>query len=329
MANKELQEKLLKYVEKYKGDKFSGINMGSIGLAMGYNSGSSVISGYLSGTYKGGVDILEARLEEYFRNVEAQEEHDTKTAALQLPEEYVELSISSEVYHAIRLAHLRKRLVAVVGDSGVGKTMAAIQYAKDHPTSSVYLEVTPVNGTLRSFLRVLAREMGLSDLGSNLDLDDRIRAHLLGMNRVLILDEAQNLKFSTLEVLKSWSDGDQKHGMKGVGLALIGNPDIESQMEGPKYDRHYNRRVFIQRCQREKITKDDVRLLFPMLADKANEDKFQLLYGMCRSRSAVRGAVYAYTNAVSQCQENGTALSYEALLAQARGINPLIGLGRN
>ena len=80
-----------------------------------------------------------------------------------------------------------------------GKTKAALEYNSVYPSSSYYLEATPVNGNLRSFLRALSAEMGLPDGGSNLGLENRIKEHLLGMNKVLIIDEAQNLKFTTME----------------------------------------------------------------------------------------------------------------------------------
>ena len=223
---------------------------------------------------------------------------------------------------------MRGSIVAVVGDSGIGKTKAALEYNSVYPSSSYYLEATPVNGNLRSFLRALSAEMGLPDGGSNLDLENRIKEHLLGMNKVLIIDEAQNLKFTTMEMLKSWSDGDQRKGLKGAGLALIGNPDIESQMQSPKYDRHRNRRVHVEKCWRNSITKDDVRLLFPALAKEGHEKEFDLMYGMCRSWSAVRGAVYAYINAADSCRESGVEMDYNALFKQAQTINPTIGAGR-
>lgn len=328
MANEQLRERLARYIDQYKDDKESGVNMGTVGLAMGYKSGAAVVSAYLSGTYKGRVDTLEARLEEYFRNVEARTEQDSKLADIPMPKEYVKLSISERVFTSIRLAHMRGSIVAVVGDSGIGKTKAALEYNNVYPSSSYYLEATPVNGNLRSFLRALSAEMGLPDGGSNLDLENRIKEHLLGMNKVLIIDEAQNLKFTTMEMLKSWSDGDQRKGLKGAGLALIGNPDIESQMQSPKYDRHRNRRVHVEKCWRNSITKDDVRLLFPALAKEGHEKEFDLMYGMCRSWSAVRGAVYAYINAADSCRESGVEMDYNALFTQAQTINPTIGAGR-
>ena len=211
---------MARYIDQYKDDKESGVNMGTVGLAMGYKSGAAVVSAYLSGTYKGRVDTLEARLEEYFRNVEARTEQDSKLADIPMPKEYVKLSISERVFTSIRLAHMRGSIVAVVGDSGIGKTKAALEYNSVYPSSSYYLEATPVNGNLRSFLRALSAEMGLPDGGSNLDLENRIKEHLLGMNKVLIIDEAQNLKFTTMEMLKSWSDGAQQQGMEGGGAAL-------------------------------------------------------------------------------------------------------------
>lgn len=103
MANEQLRERLARYIDQYKDDKESGVNMGTVGLAMGYKSGSAVVSAYLSGTYKGRVDTLEARLEEYFRNVEARTEQDSKLADIPMPKEYVKLSISERVFTSIRL----------------------------------------------------------------------------------------------------------------------------------------------------------------------------------------------------------------------------------
>ena len=99
-------------------------------------------------------------------------------------------------------------------------------------------------------------------------------------------------------------------------------------MQSPKYDRHRNRRVHVEKCWRNSITKDDVRLLFPALAKEGHEKEFDLMYGMCRSWSAVRGAVYAYINAADSCRESGVEMDYNALFAQAQTINPTIGAGR-
>ena len=142
MANEQLRERLARYIDQYKDDKESGVNMGTVGLAMGYKSGAAVVSAYLSGTYKGRVDTLEARLEEYFRNVEARTEQDSKLADIPMPKEYVKLSISERVFTSIRLAHMRGSIVAVVGDSGIGKTKAALEYNSVYPSSSYYLEAT-------------------------------------------------------------------------------------------------------------------------------------------------------------------------------------------
>ena len=221
MANEQLRERLARYIDQYKDDKESGVNMGTVGLAMGYKSGAAVVSAYLSGTYKGRVDTLEARLEEYFRNVEARTEQDSKLADIPMPKDYVKLSISERVFTSIRLAHMRGSIVAVVGDSGIGKTKAALEY-----------------------------------------------------------------------------------------------------------NRHRNRRVHVEKCWRNSITKDDVRLLFPALAKEGHEKEFDLMYGMCRSWSAVRGAVSAYINAADSCRESGVEMDYNALFKQAQTINPTIGAGR-
>ena len=139
MANEQLRERLARYIDQYKDDKESGVNMGTVGLAMGYKSGAAVVSAYLSGTYKGRVDTLEARLKEYFRNVEARTEQDSKLADIPMPKEYVKLSISERVFTSSRLAHMRGSIVAVVGDSGIGKTKAALDTTACTPAPAITL----------------------------------------------------------------------------------------------------------------------------------------------------------------------------------------------
>ena len=85
------------------------------------------------------MDTLEARLEEYFRNVEARTEQDSKLADIPMPKEYVKLSISERVFTSIRLAHMRGSIVAVVGDSGIGKTKAALEYNSVYPLSLIHI----------------------------------------------------------------------------------------------------------------------------------------------------------------------------------------------
>lgn len=166
MANEQLRERLARYIDQYKDDKESGVNMGTVGLAMGYKSGAAVVSAYLSGTYKGRVDTLEARLKEYFRNVEARTEQDSKLADIPMPKEYVKLSISERVFTSIRLAHMRGSIVAVVGDSGIGKTKAALEYNSVYPSSSYYLEATPVMGICGASCGPCPRKWGSRTAGA-------------------------------------------------------------------------------------------------------------------------------------------------------------------
>ena len=44
MANEQLRERLARYIDQYKDDKESGVNMGTVGLAMGYKSGPAAVS---------------------------------------------------------------------------------------------------------------------------------------------------------------------------------------------------------------------------------------------------------------------------------------------
>ena len=59
----------------------------------------------------------------------------------------------------------------------------------------------------------------------------RLRA-MFGRKKVIIIDEAQNLKFLTLEEIRGWVDEDIFTGKPGIGIVLIGNVEVYNKMLG-------------------------------------------------------------------------------------------------
>lgn len=71
--------------------------------------------------------------------------------------------------------------------------------------------------------------------------------------------------------------------------------------------------------RRGTIKDDDVKLLFPLLAEQRKDRELQFLGGVCRSKWGIRGAVNVYRNAV-----DNDDISYNSLYARARNMGIVI-----
>lgn len=324
MFNAELQAKIAQYLEDEKKKGVGGVTQIQVGRQLGFTNGSPV-SSYIKGDYKGDVLNLEAGLREFFRNLEEKDEHEAQSASIEFSYEYVPTTVSQKVYNAIRYCHLVKGIVAVIGESGIGKTMAAEKYAMEHPTSCVYLEVSHSNSSVRNFLRSLCRELGLADNGSVYDMRLAAQSRLIGMNKVLILDEAQNLPFNTIEEIRNWSERKKMSTVEGVGIVLMGNGDVEKRMnDDKKCARQRNRRRFTVRCETADTTIDDVRQLFPMFAAPEQKRELDFIFKVCRSDLGIRGAVYIYLGAADAQKDTGLPVDLKTLVAHTRQADALV-----
>lgn len=266
----------------------------------------------------GNIDEVESKLAEFFC---AQDELDAsleKALPFKPVQDYIPTSISEDIVKLIRYCQLERGMVVIHGDAGIGKTKGAEKFAKENPSSTIYIQVTPSSGTLNSILRLLARELKVPASRCNLDLMLDIREKLDGTNKIIIIDEAQHLKLSALEEIRTLSDPNTITGQTGTGIVLIGNTEVYSRMVGKqearfaqlfsriKMNRYYNTR---------KVSVDDVRRLFPLLDKK----ELDFLLGISHSKWGIRGSVNVYNNAV-----NNENISYNGLYSMARTMG--IGL---
>ena len=309
--NTELQQRLEEFVAE-AGSQTKAAR--AIGMS------DSVISQYRRSAYdKGNIPDVEAKLTEFFTL------HDEKQAAAEKAEpyqpvldEYIPTSISQDVYTAIRYTQLNKGIAVLHGDAGIGKTKAAMQYVLDNPGTTVYLEVTPVTGSLGSFLKLLTRALHISEGRSKLDMIMNIRDRLDGSDRVIIVDEAQHLKISALEEIRTLTDPNMITGKQGIGVVLIGNTEVYNRMRGREqanFAQLYSRIRMNRAYSTQQVRRDDVIKLFPALEDSGRVKEIEFLHGIAQSRWGIRGSVNVYNNAVA-----AEDTSYQGLYTMARNM---------
>jgi DNA transposition AAA+ family ATPase len=284
----------------------------------------SVISQYRRSSYdKGNIPEVEGKLSVFFELIDEKQAATEKAEPYQpVQDNYIPTSISEDIYKSIRFCQLSKGIAVLHGDAGVGKTKAAEQYAIDNPGTAVYIQVSPVTGSLGSFLKMLTRALHISEGRSKLDMIINIRDRLDGTSKVLIIDEAQHLRLSALEEIRTLSDMNMITGRQGIGIVLIGNTEVYDRMRGRQqanFAQLFSRIRMNRAYSTRQVKRDDVIKLFPGLYEKGMQKELDYIYGICQSRWGIRGGVNVYNNAVAS--EN---ISYDGLNIMARNMG--IGL---
>lgn len=313
--NKKVQERLEAYLEREKLSQTRAAKI--LGIS------DSVLSQYRRSCYdKGDIAEIEKRLTEYFDIADAKRENEAKAERFSpvSTANYIPTSISENVYKTIRYGQLEKGIIVIDGDAGVGKTKAVAKFLQDNPNTTVYLKASPATGTLRSLLKMIARALKAPENQRTDELATDLRERLLLSNKTLIIDEAQNLKFSALEEISRWTDEDMWTGKPGVGIVLVGNVEVYNRMLGKQeamFAQQFNRARLHTRCRTTDVKRSDIELLFPLLPARGMAEEVSYLLAVSRSKWGIRGAVNVYNNAV-----NAEDISIEGLkrMANTMGI---------
>ncbi len=113
----------------------------------------------------------------------------------------------------------------ILGKAGSGKTTAMKAYVESHP-EAIFIETTP-SITVKELLGEILAELGLRDVtGSNNELMKTIITHFKRSERVLIIDEAENLTTKSLETIR------RIHDFSEVPTVLVGTFALLNNLKG-------------------------------------------------------------------------------------------------
>lgn len=294
--NVELQQKLEQYLEA------EGLSQAKAAPILGLST--AVLSQYRRSVYdKGDIEEVEKKLEEFFRIKEEQGQNIQKAEPFRaILQGYIPTSISEAAYKMIRYCQLEKGIVVIDGDAGIGKTKAAAKFLQDNPTTTIYLKASPSTSTLRSLMKMIARVLKLPETLRTDELSVSIQEKLKQTDKIIIIDEAQNIKFSALEEISRWTDEDMFTGRPGVGIVLIGNVEVYNKMLGRQeaiFAQQFNRTRLHGRYRTTDIKKEDVIKLFPVLKERGMNKEINYLHSISRSKWGIRGMVNVFRNAVN------------------------------
>jgi DNA transposition AAA+ family ATPase len=222
-----------------------GISQNKFGQMAGVSS--SVVSQVLSGSYLGDKDAAIAKMMDV-----VERERTKERISLKRPD-FQATSIYKNIMYSLEIAQSDKMITVIVGDAGLGKTMALDFYTHEHPSTTSLIRVNPTYKDA-TILKAIADSLGLQNTGRKDVLFDEIVAKLRGTGRMIIVDEADYLNVKALDVLR------RIHDEAEVPVVLIGLEKLKKMISSvsEKYRQIFSRMFAVKLPQ---LTLDDTRMI--------------------------------------------------------------------
>ncbi|MEJ5351941.1 MAG: AAA family ATPase [Melioribacteraceae bacterium] len=243
--NNSILQKLRDFIER------KDISINKIAKQIGYSA--AVVSTYLQGKYPGDIQKLEWAIAAYLMR---QEEIEA------MPKEsipFCPISNADMVFTIARTCHNEQEIGVLIGEAGTGKTKAAKEYARQNP-DVIFIEAD-LSFTTKVFFKELHRKLGLDGNGGIYDLFIDCVEKLKDSNRLIIIDEAENLPYRALDMIRRLYD------KANIGILLIGLPRLIANLRGKRgeFKQLYSRVGIVMQLEdfNENDTKLIVQTIFP------------------------------------------------------------------
>lgn len=240
-----LQLKLRDFIDR------KDISINRIAKQIGYSA--AVVSTYLQGKYPGDVQKLEWVIASFLMR---QEELESLPKAL-IP--FCPIANADVVFQIARTCHLEQEIGVLVGEAGTGKTKATKEYARQNP-DVIFIEAD-LSFSTKVFFKELHKKLGMDGSGGIYDLFTDCVEKLQDSNRLIIIDEAENLPYRALDMVRRLYD------KANIGILLVGLPRLIANLRGKRgeFKQLYSRVGIVMTLEdfSESDTKLIVQTIFP------------------------------------------------------------------
>ena len=182
---------------------------------------------WLNEKYKGNVEKISKAVEQFI------EREELRANNIDIP--FVETSVAQDVYEIANTCHIESEIGVCCGYAGLGKTYAVKMYALEH--TDVILIEADFGYTPKVLFSEIHKKLGFEGTGALHNMVVDIVDKLKNSGRLIIIDEAENLPYRALELLRRIYDKAK------VGILLVGMPKLLKNLKGDKgqYTQLYSR----------------------------------------------------------------------------------------
>jgi Uncharacterized ATPase, putative transposase len=275
-------EALIKKLSDYL--KKNGISQTRAALGIGI--GASTLSQYLGRNYPGDVAEMERKIRTWLASQERKAEKPHV--------DFVETATVRSIWRAIEIAQDGEDISLVVGEAGTGKTLAAQRYCELNP-QAIFVEIGSIrNQTM--VVRAVARALELPLSASAGETAEAIIDRLRDTGKVIVVDEADQLSYSTLNTLRRISD------LARCGLVFIGLPSFAHAVKNRVQDFNQIASRVGTLLRVTPLSEEDAKVIASSTGRKFEDDAFKAIYQL--SKGSLRSFVKLVQNALRVLKEN-------------------------
>ena len=204
--------------------------------------------------------------------------------------DFVKTQITTSIWGLLDYIRKRRAISMVYGDSGVGKTKAVVEWAKDKSDVMV-LVARPTLNTPKEIMKTLAEELKTKTTGTQGDIARGVIKKLKGTDKMIIIDEAQLLTIKAIDELRSLNDDPETR----TAVVLVGNHPLYEKINKEEDEELVllkNRMAVPLEITSKQITEEDIKKIFIT----EDEEVLDILYKVSKTKEGIRGAVEMYKN---------------------------------
>ena len=195
------------------------------GIARSLGVSEATLSLWMAKKYQGNNHNIETKVQGFLVRYHERASRPDKTL------QFVQTKPSKKVFEIARSCHVENELGLIVGESGIGKTRALVEYAERN--SDVIFIEADMTYTAKVMVSEIARNVGLSDIGGLHAIFEDVVERLKDSNRLIIVDEAEHLPIRAIDILRRIGD------RTGVGILIVGLPQLLYRLRSLRGDYQY------------------------------------------------------------------------------------------
>ena len=171
---------------------------------------------WIKGKYNGNVAKIDEEVKKYL-NQNTKKALETK---IKVP--FVETTVATKIMNVLESCHFESEIAICYGSAGIGKTTAVKQYVENN--AGVILIETDEKNSSGQILRELHEKLGYTGKGSLPSIRKDIINKLKDSERLIIIDEAENLHHHAFTALRRIHDKtDYTFGILFIGTSKLYN----------------------------------------------------------------------------------------------------------
>jgi DNA transposition AAA+ family ATPase len=260
--------------------------------------GYSTLQAFLKGSYKGDNAAVAKSLRQWLATLAAIAD---RRALIPPPPAFVETPTAAAFLQALAHAQTMPDIATVSGGAGVGKTLSAREYARNHPNVWIFTARPSISST-PAMLEALCNTIGVREAITSRRSMAIVR-RVAGTGGLIIADEANHLSTPAIDELRSIHDEAQ------IGLVLMGNEEVYSRLDGGGRRAEFAQlfsRVGL-RLRRLKPLAGDIDALLDAAGIEGTQER-KLMRVIAGKPGALRGAAKCLAMARMLAAQDGTPI---------------------